>query len=311
MSATAIETATPHGIELPIGGMTCSACAVRLEKALNGAAGITDASVNFALERARIAFDEDTTDVPSIARVISQAGFDVGEEEFSFEVGGLTCSACVGRVEKALLQMPGVVEATVNLALERADVRAIAGTVTTDSLSDAVTRAGYEAHFPQSAEDQARADEEYQAQEQAKLRRERNILLVSMALSAPMVGHMIAKFLGSDFVHQPFMEVLLATPIQFIIGARFYKAAWNALRARGCQHGCARRDGHNVRVYLQLVSAFATLGAMMRWVSCISKPPQSSLPWYCSANSWNHRAKRGTTAAIRQLMDLRPETARD
>ena len=307
MSASAANP-TMQSTELPIGGMTCSACAVRLEKALARASGIVDASVNFALERASVEFDHDKTDVPAIAKVVTQAGFEVGQESFSFQVGGMTCSACSGRVEKALRQIPGVSEANVNLALERADIQAVTGTVTADALSAAVEHAGYEAHFAAAAVDQARADEEYQAREQAKLRRERNTLLLAVALSAPMVGHMIAKFLGFDYVHYPFMEVLLATPIQFIIGARFYKAAYKALKARA-----ANMD---VLVVMGTSAAY-----FYSWYLIATLGPDAAGKLYFEASAviitlvllgkyMEARAKRGTTAAIRQLMDLRPQTAR-
>ena len=226
IEATLTPTDLPSDLpraDLPIEGMTCSACAIRLEKALSRAAGISDAAVNFAIERAAISFDPDQTSVGAIADVIGKAGFSVPDESFSFGVGGMTCSACSGRVEKSLRALPGVLQADVNVALERADVTTIAGTVQADELADAVRRAGFEPHIASTSEEQARADEEHRARDEAQLRRERNILLVSAALSAPMVLHMVAKFLGFEFTHLPFVEVLLATPVQFIIGARFYK----------------------------------------------------------------------------------------
>jgi Cu+-exporting ATPase len=294
--------------DLPIEGMTCSACAIRLEKALTRAAGITDAAVNFAVERAAISFDPDQTSVGAIADVIGKAGFSVPDESFSFGVGGMTCSACSGRVEKSLRALPGVLQADVNVALERADVTTIAGTVHADALADAVRRAGFEPHIASNAEEQARADEEHRARDEAQLHRERNILLVSAALSAPMVLHMVAKFLGFEFTHLPFVEVLLATPVQFIIGARFYKAAYNAVRG-----GAANMD---VLVVMGTTSAYA-----YSWYLIATLGTEAAGKLYFEASAviitlvllgkyMEARAKRGTTAAIRQLMDLRPQTAR-
>ena len=114
--------------DLAIEGMTCGACATRLEKALSRAVGIDSAAVNFALERADISFDPKSTDLAGITDVINKAGFEVGRQSHSFPVGGMTCSACSGRVEKALRGVPGVIQADVNLALERADVQVVAGT---------------------------------------------------------------------------------------------------------------------------------------------------------------------------------------
>jgi len=297
-------TTTDFAIE----GMTCSACATRLEKALTRASGIAEAAVNFALERANVSFDPAVTNVNEIAGVVTGAGFDVSAEAFSFGVGGMTCATCAGRVEKALRKVPGVLEADVNVGLERADVSGIAGVVHADALADAVRLAGFEPHIASSSEQQALADEAHRAKEAAQLRKDSLILCVSIALSAPMVLHMIAKFLGSDFEHHPSMEVMLATPVQFIIGARFYKAAYKALRA-----GSANMD---VLVVMGTTSAYAYSWYL---IATLGADAQGKLYFEASAviitlvllgKYMEARAKRGTTAAIRQLMDLRPQTAR-
>ncbi len=293
--------------DFPVQGMTCSACATRLEKALMRATGIRNAGVNFALERADVSYDADATDVGAIAGVVRSAGFDVPEETFSFAIGGMTCSACAGRVEKALARIPGVLEANVNIAIEHADVRTIARTVTIDQLAKAVREAGYEPLLTGTT-GPGEADRKYRRQETAKLVKEKRILLLSMALSAPLVLHMVLKFLGFEFTHRPVMEVLLATPVQFIIGARFYKAAYNALRA-----GSANMD---VLVVMGTTSAY-----VYSWYLIGTLGPDSAGKLYFEASAviitlvllgkfMESKAKRGTTAAIRQLMDLRPETAR-
>jgi Cu+-exporting ATPase len=296
-----------QSVELPIEGMTCSACAVRLEKALNQASGIGEANVNFALERADVSFDPDQTDVTGVADIVTRAGFDVTHDSYSFQLGGMTCSACSGRVEKALENVPGVIEANVNLALERADVQSISGAVNADLLKEAVERAGYEAYFPSTSEQQTRADEEHQAREKAQLNKDKRTLWISIALSAPMVGHMIAKFLGSDFVHQPFVEVLLATPIQFIIGARFYKSAYSALKNRSANMDVLVVMGTSA-AYFYSWYLIGTLGSdaagKLYFEASAVIITLVLLGKYLEA-----RAKRGTTAAIRQLMDLRPRTA--
>ena len=310
LTADQIESgvSTLQSADLPIEGMTCGACAVRLEKALGRATGIEQATVNFAIERAHVAYDPAQTTVTEIANAVTLAGFDVGRDSFSFQVGGMTCSACSNRVEKALRKLPGVIEANVNVALERADVQAVADAVNTEVLADAVERAGYEASFRSSSEEQAAADEAHRAKEEAQLRKEKFRLWLSIALSAPMVGHMIAKFLGSDYTHYPFMEVLLATPIQFVIGARFYKAAYKALKA-----GAANMD---VLVVMGTSAAY-----FYSWYLIATLGTDAAGKLYFEASAviitlvllgkyMEARAKRGTTAAIRQLMDLRPKMAR-
>jgi len=303
-----ISDPTLQTADLPVQGMTCSACATRLEKALMRAVGIADAGVNFALERANVSFDAGETNIGAIAGVVTNAGFEVPEETFSFGVGGMTCSACSGRVEKALNRLPGVLEANVNIALERADIRTIAGAVGIDRLAKTVREAGYEPQVTGTTELQADADRQHREREDAKLAKEKRILLISIALSAPLVLHMVLKFLGFEFVHLPVVEILLATPVQFIIGARFYKAAFKALRARSA----------NMDV---LVVMGTTAAYTYSWYLIATLGEHAAGKLYFEASAviitlvllgkfMEARAKRGTTAAIRQLMDLRPETAR-
>ena len=148
-------------LDIPVSGMTCGACATRLQQALSRASGIHAADVNFATERARVQFDTNQTGVGAIADAVARAGFEVPEERYSFGVSGMTCSACATRIEKALRRVPGVVTANVNLALERADVSTISGQVPRKALAEAVTKAGYEAQLDSDYDSKAKADEEF------------------------------------------------------------------------------------------------------------------------------------------------------
>ncbi len=317
MSVTAADTARdlPEAaapglvtVGLPVGGMTCSACATRLEKALGMAAGVQRASVNFALERADVTFDPQSIDAAGVAEVIVKAGFQVPEEQFSFPIEGMTCSACVTRVEKALARVAGVQEANVNLAIERADVRGIAGVTELNALADAVERAGYHARVESAAESQARAEEEHRAREHALVRRELLMLMASVALAAPLLLQMVAMVTGLAFHLPPRLELLLATPVQFLIGARFYRSAWKALKARSgnmdvlVAMGTSAAYGYSV--YLLWKLGDAAQGKLYFEASVVI------ITLILLGKFLETRAKRGTTAAIRQLMDLRPQAAR-
>ena len=308
--STSVRTMQVDGeTHLQVGGMTCSACAARLEKALSRATGISDAAVNFALERADVLFDTQQTGLSDIAAVIRSAGFKVSEQAFSFPVEGMTCSACSNRVEKALHKVPGVLEANVNIALERADVLGVAGAVTVDQLAAAVDRAGYHAHIGSTSDQQAEADAQRRLENETQLQRERFMLGLSIALTLPLVGQMVLQFLGFEQLHlMPFAEVLLATPVQFVIGARFYQAAYNAIRARS--------SNMDVLVVLGTTAAYAYSWYL---IGTLGAEAQGQLYFEASAviitlvllgKFMEARAKRGTTAAIRQLMELRPEVAR-
>lgn len=295
-----------ENIRTAIKGMTCTACATRIEKALHRIDGIETIAVNFATENADIAFDSSKLASSDVADAITATGYSIDDTAFSFEIGGMTCSACANRIEKALLKVPGVLEANINLALERADVRAITGQVDANDLESAVVNAGYTARFPD--EETADADELHRQREAAALKRELTALAVSAALTAPLVAQMVAMVTGLGFHLPPWAELALATPVQFIIGARFYRAAWKALRARSGNMDVLVAMGTTTAylysVYLMLALGEKATGELYFEASAVI------ITLVLLGKYMESRAKRGTTAAIRQLMDLRPKTAR-
>ncbi|MBT8444425.1 MAG: heavy metal translocating P-type ATPase, partial [Gammaproteobacteria bacterium] len=307
MSPTAADIRVDH-LLTPVTGMTCSACAARLEKALLRANGVQSATVNFATEQADVVYDPDITDATAVAGTIERAGFGVGETSFTFDVGGMTCSACAARIEKMLRRQPGVLEANVNFALERADVRAIAGQTDPQALASTVEATGFTAHFPQ--DDAAHPDHEAQHREQEAraLRRDRYALIASALLTLPLVAQMAAMVVGIEFHLQPWVELALATPVQFVIGSRFYRAAWKALRAGSGNMDVLVAMGTTTAylysLYLLITLGDAATGQLYFEASAVI------ITLVMLGKYMEARAKRGTTAAIRQLMDLRPKTAR-
>jgi Cu+-exporting ATPase len=320
-SSTAVANAqdlAPNGTalqraDLPIHGMTCSACATRLEKALAMVPGIGQATVNFALERADVAYDPARVSVAGIADAVVKAGFQVPAETFSFPIEGMTCSACVTRVEKALKTVPGVVEANVNLAIERADVKGLAGVTRLTELADAVTKAGYIPRIESPAESQAKAEEEHRARDAAALRRELMILLTSALLALPLLVQMAimssAPWTGFHWHLPAWVELLLATPVQFVIGARFYRSAWKAIKAKSGNMDVLVAMGTSAAYFysLYLLWDLGLNGAMGK---LYFEAAVVIITLVLLGKFLESRAKRGTTAAIRQLMDLRPQTAR-
>ena len=304
MSTPATQINFDH-LLAPVTGMTCSACAARLEKALLRAPGVQSATVNFATEQADVTFDADNMDAAAVAGVIAKAGYGVGETLFTFDVGGMTCSACAGRVEKSLLRVPGVLQANVNVALERADVTTIAGRVEREMLVGAVEKAGYTATF---SSDAAEDEEAHRALEARALRRELYTLVAAALLTLPLVAQMAAMVLGLDFHLSIWMELALATPVQFVIGARFYRSAWKAIRARSGNMDVLVAMGTTTAylfsIYLLLTLGTDAAGKLYFEASAVI------ITLVLLGKYMEARAKRGTTAAIRQLMDLRPKTAR-
>ena len=129
-------------IDIPVTGMTCASCVRRVERALEKKQGVTAASVNLAAEKASLTYDPAATSPGELVRTIRDAGYDADVRERTLGVTGMTCASCVGRVERAIEKAPGVLEASVNLANERARVEYLAGEVEPRDLEKAVEDAG-------------------------------------------------------------------------------------------------------------------------------------------------------------------------
>ena len=223
------------------------------------------------------------------------------------DITGMTCAACSARVEKVLKRVPGVADATVNLAMERADV-ALNDNVKVDDLVAAVEKSGYHA-FPRADDAEARRAEREKREREAAREERRTfaVLIISALLSAPLVGQMIAMAAGLSFHLPPIAELVLAAPVQVIAGTRFYRGAYKALRG-----GSANMD---VLVALGTSAAFfyslyhlATLGNAATG-HLYFEASAVILTLIVFGKLLEARAKRSTTAAVRSLMALRPESA--
>ncbi len=294
-------------LSLPISGMTCASCVARVERVLGKVPGVAQANVSLAAERAEIRYDPAAATVPALVQAIERAGYAVPSVPIDLKVEGMTCAACVGRVEKALKRVPGVTEASVNLATARARVQAFAGQAgagqaMAGALIEALRRAGYTATPWAEASSDAAAAAGTKAARAEMVR-----LAVAIVLTLPLVGQMALHVMGIAVHLPPLVELALAAPVQFWIGARFYRAAWKALRA-----GTGNMD---------LLVALGTSAAFGLSLALTLADPWGHPALYYEASAvvitlvllgrvFEARAKRGTTAAIRALMDLRPERAR-
>jgi Cu+-exporting ATPase len=290
--------APPQTLSLPVEGMTCASCAGRVERALAKVPGVITASVNLASETATVT---GTAPPSALAGAIRAAGYQVPEQERTLGIEGMTCASCAGRVERALAKVPGVLSATVNLAADQATIRALAG-VEDAALAAALSRAGYALA---AAPDDSAAEEAAAA---AKLRRERRDLLIAGLFAAPFLIGMLGMPFGQDWMPNGWVQLALATPVQFWFGARFFRAGWAALR---------NRTGN-----MDLLVSIGTLSAflMSLWLLARHGGGHAHALYFEAAvvvilfimlgKHLEARAKRGTGAAIRALLDLRPRTAR-
>src|SRR5829696_9079470 len=212
-------------ITIPVTGMTCASCVRRVERALSGEEGVAEASVNFAAEKASVTYEPAATSPDELVGVIRDAGYGADVRETTFSVTGMTCASCVGRVERALEKVPGVLEANVNLANERATVEYLAGEVEPRDLEMAIEGAGYGV-VPEDSSVEDSHEREY--------RKLNSDFLLAAALTALILlgslPHMLGLMLPFPTGWLNFGLLLLATPVQFWAGWRFYRGAWGALK---------------------------------------------------------------------------------
>ncbi|MDF3933509.1 heavy metal translocating P-type ATPase, partial [Pseudomonas citronellolis] len=289
---------SPIELDLPVTGMTCASCVGRVERALKKVPGVVEASVNLASEQARVRVDS-PEQLPALVAAVEHAGYQVPGHSLELAIDGMTCASCVGRVERALKKVPGVREASVNLASERAHLD-LHGPVDPAVLIAAVDRAGYRARLlqpDQPAEDPALA----------RLARERWYLLAAIVLAVPLVLPMFAEWAGLHWMLPAWVQFLLATPVQFIIGARFYVSAWKAVRARSGNMdllvALGTSAGYGLSLYLWLTAAPGAMPHLYFEASAVV------IALILLGKYLESRAKRQTATAIRALEALRPERA--
>lgn len=305
MNSTAIaalpSTSDAYQWSLPVDGMTCASCVRRVEKALSAIPGITEATVNLATEAATVEARPDVS-LDTLRIAVEKAGYKIGEHTVVLQIQGMTCASCVGRVEKALGKVPGAILASVNLATETAQVRVAQREPDVAALVAAVEQAGY------SASEAPPAGVAGAFASAAPTGVPWWPIAVAAALSAPLVLPMLGALFGADWMLAGWLQMALATPVQFWLGGRFYRAGWKALRA-----GAGNMD------LLVALGTSAAYGLSVYQLILHGDHAMDHLYFEASAvvitlvllGKWlEARAKRQTTEAIRALNALRPERAR-
>jgi len=281
---------------LPVSGMTCASCAGRVERALLKVPGVASASVNLANEQVRVESSE--ADVAALIEAVQKAGYGVPVQSLELAIDGMTCASCVGRVERALLKVPGVRSAAVNLASERAHVEVL-GPPDPAALIQAVEAAGY--HATASSERRPAADAA------RRLQRERWAVIAGLLLAAPLVLPMFGELFGQHWMLPAWIQFLLATPVQFVLGARFYVAGWKAVRAGAGNMDLLVAIGTSAGYGLSLYQWWATPAGQMPHLYFEASAVVIAL--VLLGKYLESRAKRQTSAAIRALEALRPDRA--
>lgn len=293
-------------IQLGIRGMTCAACASRIEKGLGKLPGVHTAAVNLAAEQATVEFDPAQIQVAQILAKIEDLGYRPVTEKVEFRVKGMTCAACSARVEKGLNRLPGVVMAQVNLATERATVTYLPAQLDFQQIKSKVTYLGYGAEALTEA-GTAVVDREKEERER-EIRTQKLKVIISALLSFPLLLTMLSHGFGfhlPELLMNPVFQFALATPVQFGTGWQFYRGAYKALK-----NGSANMD---------VLVALGTSAAYFYSVAFTFFLPGGEVYYETSAvlitlillgKMLEAIAKGRTSEAIRKLMSLGAKQAR-
>jgi Cu+-exporting ATPase len=303
-------------LDFTVRGMTCASCVAHVEKALKATPGVEAAAVNLATERVDVTLAPGA-DPARLARAVSDAGYEPAIETIELGVDGMTCASCVAHVEKALKATPGVLDAQVNLATERASVRALAGPGLSDRLRRAITAAGYEAR---ALETDAGATDRERARREAEMATLRFNLILAAVFAAPvflleMGGHLVPAFhhwamatIGDDLIRQ--FSFLFATLVLFGPGLVFFLKGVPAL-LRGAPDMNALVAVGTLSAYLySFVATFLPELLPAGAVNVYYEAAVVIVTLILFGRFLEARAKGRTSEAIRALAKLQPRTAR-
>ncbi|SDI91340.1 heavy metal translocating P-type ATPase [Natribacillus halophilus] len=301
---------TQKEASLQISGMTCAACASKIEKGLAKIDGVSEANVNFAMEKTNVIYDPEQTDVQDFEAKIDKLGYNVIHEQQTFDISGMTCAACATKIEKKLSKMDGVSSATVNFAMENVSVEYDEGQVTVGDMMEGIRKLGYTLKPQQSREETvSRKDEE--------IRKQTGKFVFAAILTLPLLWTMVAHFEFTSFLYMPDMfmnpwvQLALAAPVQFFVGAQFYSGSYKALKNKS-----ANMD---VLIALGTTAAFF-YSIFLGWEWYVTG--QQGMPelYFETAaviitlvllgKLFEVRAKGRTSKAIEKLLGLQAKTAR-
>ncbi|MGD8321382.1 MAG: heavy metal translocating P-type ATPase [Gemmatimonadota bacterium] len=298
---------------LPVTGMTCANCAATVERTLKKTGGVAEASVNYASERATVRFDPTEVREDGLVERIEGAGYGVAIQRMDIPVTGMTCANCAATIERTLQsRVPGVVSAAVNFATEKAVVQVVAGAVGWRDVADAIEAAGYGVvdAAPEEMED-AEA-----AARRAEILDQKRKFWTGVAFALPLFLLSMARDFGilGGWAHAPWVNWLmfaLATPVQFYVGWDYYRGGWKSLRNGSANMDVLVAMGSSVAyVYSVVVATGLTLGTTALGEHVYFETAALIITLIKLGKLLEVKAKGETSEAIKELMGLKPKTAR-
>ncbi|MCU1806769.1 heavy metal translocating P-type ATPase [Cytobacillus firmus] len=296
-------------VHLPISGMTCAACSSRIEKGLNKLDGVQEASVNLALEKAAIKYNPEVTSVEAFEKKIEDLGYAVVLGKTEFELLGMTCAACSGRIEKGLNKLPGVKQAVVNLALETGTVEYNPEQVSVQDMIKKVENLGYQAKVKTDK------DQEIEGYREKEIEKQKGKFVFSLILSIPLFWSMVGHFEFTSFIYvpdmfmNPWVQLALAAPVQFFIGKQFYIGAYKALRNKSANMDVLVALGTSAAFFYSLYQSLLSIGSNGHMVELYYETSAILITLIILGKLFEARAKGRSSEAIKKLMGLQAKTA--
>lgn len=302
-------------IDLPIIGMSCASCAAKIEKGLSAMNGITSASVNFATGKVRIDYDPTSVRIKDFVQTIKELGYSAGVESVVLPIEGMSCASCVEKIERTLIALSGVIDASVNLATEKATVSYIPGAVTVREMAGAVKSIGYDVVEAGPGEDILQREDRARAEAYRSLKI-RFIAGVLLAVPIFVLGHPellgLASVLGENRATYFFLQFIFATPVQFWCGLRFYKGAVASARARTTDMNTLIAVGTSAAYGYSLVATFfpSYIEAGGVTAEVYFDTSAAIIVLILLGRLLEARARGQTSEAIKKLIGLQAKTAR-
>jgi len=300
-------------IDLPITGMSCASCALKIEKGLAKVEGVSRANVNFAAEKATVIFHPAQTDLSHLIKKVKDLGYGAKVEKVTLPVRGMTCASCVKKVEKALNSVKGVVQAGVNFATERASVEYLPEEVSIRDLKKVVEEAGYQVL---EVKEEDIVEKERLARE-AELSRLQWKFIIGAILLAPILilmygASFFEKWIGFSRETNFFLQFLLATPVQFWVGWQFYVGFWKATKHKTSDMNTLIAVGASAAYLYSLIVTFVPHLIMVKglMMDVYFDTSVAIIVLILLGRFLEARAKGKTSEAIKKLIGLQPKTAR-
>jgi len=285
-------------ITIPVSGMTCAACANRIEKKLKKSSGVLDVTVNLSSEKAIIKFDESMINLNEIVQIVKETGYDVPILTSEFKIIGMTCTACSTRIEKKLKRTPGIIDASINLAIETGTVKFIKGAISEQDIIKIIRETGYDAKIYKRDEKDDLKEEE--------LKNKKRMFIISAIFSFPLILLMfvhIFKIKFLFFLNNPVFQLILATIVQFYPGLQFYKGAYNSLKDKTANMDVLVALGTSAAFFFSLYNMIIGKKELYFETSAIL------ITLILLGKYLESLAKSKTSDAIKKLMQLKPQKA--